>query len=322
MHSVVVPVFNRAASSMTTVQSVLAQETAFPYEVIVVDSNSTDDTSARMQSLAASVPGRMRYVRKPEEGASAARNAGIALARGEIIAVVDDDVRTHAGWLQALVETYRLHPDAWCVGGRILAQLPETRPSWFSLRPKALMTYVSALDRGDATVRLTFPGDVWAANFSVRRDVLTRVGLFDTALGPAGARRTVGEESELCWRIQQAGGTVYYCGQAVVSHVIPDARMTKRSFRDRAYWQGRTIALLHAKYSFEAPEHRLAHTAAVFAKSWAKSLVRPGAVDRDTLFADELALRFCVGYSHQAMLVRAGIRLRDGSIPRLRPTDA
>jgi glucosyl-dolichyl phosphate glucuronosyltransferase len=322
MHSVVVPVFNRAASSMTTVRSVLAQETTFPYEVIVVDSGSTDDTGAQMQSLAASVPGRMRYVRKAEEGVSAARNAGIAAARGEIIAVVDDDVRPHAGWLQALVETYRVHPDAWCVGGRILVELPETRPSWFSLRSKVLTTYLSALDLGDATVRLAFPGDVWAANFSVRREALTRVGLFDTALGPAGARRTVGEESELCWRIQRAGGAVYYCGQAVVTHVIPGARMTKRSFRGRAYWQGRTIALLHAKYSLEAPEHHLVHTAAVLAKSWAKSLVRPRAVDRDTLFEDELALRFCVGYYHQAMLVRAGVRLRDSSIPQLRPTDA
>lgn len=322
MHSVVVPVFNRAAASVATVQSVLAQETAFPYEVIVVDSSSTDDTGARMRSLAASVPGRMRYVCKPEEGISAARNAGVAAARGEIVAIVDDDVKVHAGWLDALVETYRLHPDAWCVGGRIIVQLPETRPSWFSRHSTVVMQYLSALDRGEATVRLAFPEDVWGANFSVRRDALFRVGLFDTALGPAGARRFVSEETELCWRIHRAGGAIYYCGQAVVSHVIPDTRMTKRSFRDRAYWQGRTTALLHAKYSLAAPQHHLAHAATVFAKSWAKSLVRPDAVDRGKLFEGELVLRFHLGYRYQAMLIRTGARLQDGSIPRLRPPDA
>ncbi|HLJ60130.1 MAG TPA: glycosyltransferase [bacterium] len=319
MHSVVVPVFNRAAASVATVQSVLAQETAFPFEVIVVDSGSTDDTGARMQSLAASVLGRMRYIRKCEEGVSAARNAGAAAARGEIIAIIDDDVKVHAGWLDALVETYRLHPDAWCVGGRITVQLPETYPSWFSPHSPVVMPYLSALDRGEATVRLEFPGDVWGANFSVRRDALSRVGLFDTALGPAGTRRFVSEETELCWRIHRAGGGVYYCGHAVVTHVIPDTRITKRSFRDRAYWQGRTTALLHAKYSLAAPPHNLARTVPVFAKSWVKSRARPDAVDRAKLFDDELAIRFSAGYCHQAMLMRAGARLRDASIPRLPP---
>jgi len=321
MHSVVIPVFNRAAASVATVESVLAHDSASTYEVIVVDSGSTDDTPARMRALAAAAPGRVRYIRKAEEGVSAARNAGIAAAKGEIVAVIDDDVRVHAGWFDALVETYRLHPDAWCVGGRIILQLPEMRPSWFSGHTKVLMDYLTALDRGEATVRLAFPDDVWAANFSVRRDALSRVGLFDTALGPAGARRFVGEETELCWRIQRAGGGVYYCGRAVVSHLIPDSRITKRFFRRRAYWQGRTRALVAAKYQLEGPEH-FPHAAALFARSWVKSLVRPSAIDPVRFFDEELTVRIHLGYWHQAMLMRTGARLRDDSIPQLGPPAA
>lgn len=84
--SVVIPSFNRAGNAMRAVQSALAQTEA-SLEVLLVDDGSTDDTAARF----ADPPARVRYIRKPNGGASSARNAGLRRARGQWIALLDSD---------------------------------------------------------------------------------------------------------------------------------------------------------------------------------------------------------------------------------------
>ena len=84
--SVVIPAFNRAANAQRAVQSVLAQTVA-DVEVLLVDDGSTDDTAERF----AAPPQRVRYIRKPNGGASSARNEGLRRAKGEWIALLDSD---------------------------------------------------------------------------------------------------------------------------------------------------------------------------------------------------------------------------------------
>lgn len=84
--SVVIPTYNRADNVERAVKSALAQE-GTPLEVIVVDDGSTDDTPARF----ANPPQGVRYIRKPNGGASSARNAGLRRAQGEWIALLDSD---------------------------------------------------------------------------------------------------------------------------------------------------------------------------------------------------------------------------------------
>ncbi|MCA8917114.1 MAG: glycosyltransferase [Planctomycetes bacterium] len=84
--SVVIPTYNRAHNVMRAVQSALDQ-TEKSLEVIVVDDGSTDDTLEQF----ADPPERVRYIRKPNGGASSARNVGIRYATGEWIALLDSD---------------------------------------------------------------------------------------------------------------------------------------------------------------------------------------------------------------------------------------
>jgi glycosyltransferase involved in cell wall biosynthesis len=85
--SVIVPCFNRADIVGETIDSLLRQ-TYTELEVIVVDDGSTDDTRRVIASYADE---RLRYFYKPNGGLSAARNYGLALARGEFIAFLDSD---------------------------------------------------------------------------------------------------------------------------------------------------------------------------------------------------------------------------------------
>lgn len=301
--SIVVPTFNRAHVSSLAMESLLAQDTSVPYEIIVVDNNSTDDTRVRIQALLEKAAGRLRYILEQQRGCSAVRNAGVAAARGNIIAFVDDDAVADPGWLEALAKTYRSHPDAWCVGGKILLKLPDALPRWFDPHSVTLMGYLSGLDLGDATVERRYPNDVWGANFSVRRSALERVGLFDTTLGLAGSRLTLGEETELCWRIQEARGAVYYCGEAVVTHVVPETRLTKRYFRTRAYWFGRTARLLDRKDVLVVHPQQLGRAAVSGIVNWIRSSRFAGAARARKAFEAELGSWLSVGFVYQQFVM-------------------
>ena len=87
MVSVIIPAYNRAHTLRRSVESVLAQ-TYDDLEVIVVDDGSTDSTEAVVRAIP---DARVRYVRQINQGACAARNHGVELARGEYIAFQDSD---------------------------------------------------------------------------------------------------------------------------------------------------------------------------------------------------------------------------------------
>ncbi|HMR66092.1 MAG TPA: glycosyltransferase family A protein [Anaerolineae bacterium] len=84
--SVIIPVYNAARFLADAVASIRAQQYA-PLEIIIVDDGSTDGTAATARSLGEDI----RYLYQPNAGPAAARNRGLELARGEIIAFQDAD---------------------------------------------------------------------------------------------------------------------------------------------------------------------------------------------------------------------------------------
>ena len=96
--SVVIPVYNRAHIVGLSIESALGQDFA-DFEIIVVDDGSTDDVA----SVMAGFPDpRLRFVRQPNKGASAARNHGIDLARGRYVAFLDSDDSFMPGHLRQM----------------------------------------------------------------------------------------------------------------------------------------------------------------------------------------------------------------------------
>jgi GT2 family glycosyltransferase len=108
--SVIVPTYNRAAILARALDSALAQ--SYPHvEVLVIDDGSTDATAA----VVAQYGDRVRYLRQANAGVGAARNHGIANARGEFIAFLDSDDAWDDWKLSAQMAGFAAHSDVGIV---------------------------------------------------------------------------------------------------------------------------------------------------------------------------------------------------------------
>src|SRR5437660_7821705 len=106
--SVVIPTYQRREDVLDAVASVLAQHHEV-MEIVVIDDGSTDGTS---EALLSRYPDQVRLLGQPNSGPSAARNAGIRVAQGDVIAFLDSDDRWLPHHTQTIAELFAAHPPA------------------------------------------------------------------------------------------------------------------------------------------------------------------------------------------------------------------
>lgn len=118
MFSVVVPLYNKGHTVIETMRTVLAQDFG-DFEVIVVNDGSTDDGPAKLER--AFTDSRIRMIHQQNQGAAAARNLGVQVARHELIAFLDADDLWEPGYLSAMKEAAEQFPQAgiYCCAGTI-----------------------------------------------------------------------------------------------------------------------------------------------------------------------------------------------------------
>jgi glycosyltransferase involved in cell wall biosynthesis len=222
--SVVVSTHNRSRDLHDALEALMHQDTGVPYELVIVDNNSTDDTRDVVQRAIPASPVPLIYLFEPRQGVSYGRNAGILEARAPIIAFTDDDCRPAADWVHSIVRAFAQHPNIDCIGGRAVPRWPERVPAWFTplqASPLALC------EHGDKE----FPVDVenaatclLTANLACRRSAFDRAGLFS----PDYPR---GQDREIQLRMWRAGCRGMYVPTVVVAVPIPAERLTKPYFR-------------------------------------------------------------------------------------------
>ncbi|MFZ0937825.1 MAG: glycosyltransferase family A protein, partial [Candidatus Sulfotelmatobacter sp.] len=119
--SVVLCTYNRAASLKSTLESFSGLRLPFDldWELVVVDNNSKDHTPEVIGDFAKTARFSVRYIFEGRQGRSSALNAGISAAKGEIVALTDDDVLLHPEWLLNLKRAFDEF-DCAGVGGRIV----------------------------------------------------------------------------------------------------------------------------------------------------------------------------------------------------------
>jgi glycosyltransferase involved in cell wall biosynthesis len=255
--SVVIPTFNRADDLRDTLASLAGQATTAPWEVIVVDNNSTDDTRGVVETAAVTFPVPLRYLFEKEQGRSAAMNTGIRAARGAIIVTTDDDVRIAPDWLDRAAEALETLQCDY-VGGKVLPLWGSPRPDWIPDHGGRQWAVIALLDYGDAAI----PFFKYAhrvplgVNMAFRREVFDRAGLWNTSVGRKKGTLLGQEVREWMMRAQAAGLRGFYTPAMVVRHVIQRDRLNKRYFRRWYYWNGISRALMYrdAWIDMQSPE--------------------------------------------------------------------
>jgi glycosyltransferase involved in cell wall biosynthesis len=231
--SVVIPTYNRLDILARVLPTLLAQDIApSEYELLVCDSNSNDGTAEHLAEVAA-VHSNVRHLAGAYGGRSAARNAGIFAARGEIVLFNDADILAAPDLLSTHLNRHRRRSGIAVVGLEVQA--------------KDFDDYAYKRDHPEARGHLHPESRKrlsWlyflTGNASVRRDDLLRAGCFDETFIGYGH-----EDLELGYRLHRLGIEIVYEPRAVNYHCqdVPHADQ-----KEKMRLAGRSTARFYRKH--------------------------------------------------------------------------
>lgn len=221
---------------IASVSSVKAQIYQPEQVIVVVDHNDQLFERTRMQFPEAHI-----LKNKYEQGLSGARNTGIGIATGEIVAFMDEDAIAAPDWLYYLAKNYT-DSTVMGVGGLIEPNWKNVRPIWF---PREFDWVVGCTYLGQP-VQAASVRNLIGCNMSFRRTVFEGIGLFRNGVGRVGTIPLGGEETEICIRARQKWPTQHFIFEplAVVLHHVPENRGKFEYFRSRCYSEGLSKALI------------------------------------------------------------------------------
>ena len=182
--SVVIPTFNRCNLLINCLLA-LEQQT-FPFknfEIIVVDDGSTDQTENMVGDFIKKTKSNCKYYKIKHSGPSRARNKGIEMAKGEIIAFTDDDCIPAPDWLENIYNTFILNRKLLAVGGKTI-------------------TFNNHITPFSHWIEDDHPYSFPSCNIAVLKNVLIQINGFDENLFP-------NEDWDLVFKIRKIGKIIY-----------------------------------------------------------------------------------------------------------------
>jgi GT2 family glycosyltransferase len=254
--SVIIPTRDRPDQLRTCLESLLAGSyPADRFEVIVVDNGSeTTRTADLVEELRQES---IRYVREERSGSASARNAGARVARGEILAFTDDDVRVDRQWLPAIARAFSVVEDVGCVTGLILPMEIETPAQQLMEEyggfAKGFVRRIYDLDEfRPATPTFPFSAGMLGSgqNMAFSAASFREMGGFDPALGN-GTPALGGVDIEMLFRTIVEGHRLVYEPRAIVHHAN---YRDYRRFRRQVYMYGVGLSAFLTRSLVERPD--------------------------------------------------------------------
>lgn len=211
--------------------------------VLIVDNDPGQGARRAVEMFAEGSPVDVRYAHEPRPNIAAARNLALDLAGTRLLVFIDDDERPTQGWLGRLLEQHALSGGAGVVGP-VVSAFDREPDDWvragrfFDRRRFASGTAVRTAATNNLLLDLV---------------VVRRLGLrFDLAFGLTG-----GEDMLFTRKLTGAGERLVWCDEAVVTDVVPAARLTRRWVVMRALSSGNSWGLTSVALA-RSRQHRLA----------------------------------------------------------------
>jgi GT2 family glycosyltransferase len=236
LFSVVIPTFERQQTLFAVLEAIGRQESPPPFEVVVVDDGSRDDTAARLRAFRPSHP--FRGISQANGGPASARNRGVREARGRYILFLGDDTVPESGLLAvhaAAQAEKRDHPVA-VLGYTTWPREWRVSPFLHHINEYGLQFGYALIDDPESVAFNFF----YTSNISLPRELLLAEGLFDTTFPHAAW-----EDIELAYRLMRRGMKIVYRPGAVARH---HHDITFSSFRRRQEKAGQSAAIFYAKH--------------------------------------------------------------------------
>ena len=248
--SIIISTYNNAASLVRTLDSVAKQDADKAiWECVVVNNNCTDDTVERITKFAQENPDiNIRLIEESQQGLSYARNRGIAEAKGQFVAFIDDDETVNEGFVSAYLDLFHNH-GAFAGAGALKVCYDSDRPKWMSYYTEKMIA--NPLDLGKEIVTITSTVTPTGGNMAFNRELFNLYGGFDTDLGRKGEELSGGEENDMFKRLRDLGERVFYTPHAIAYHHIADRKLTPEYFDNLAYGVGVSKRTRAEKFGYE-----------------------------------------------------------------------
>lgn len=221
--------YNAATRIIPTLEAIAGQDRLGGRitRTVVIDNNSTDDTSGAVQAFAAKHPQiPIEVVREPKPGKVEAMRTFFRITTEPYIMLTDDDTLPAPRWAAALTQLLDDHPRAGIASGPV-------KPIWEAGPTRLARVYVQSLgdqDFGPSRMRLDDPRSfLMGASLGIRRQAFdeSRWMTDSKLVARTGTALECGaEDAEVCFLIRQAGWEVWYEPDAPMLHRIPAARQT------------------------------------------------------------------------------------------------
>ena len=232
MISVIIPAYNSEKTIGDCLEALLNQN--YPseeYEIIVVDDGSTDRTREIVKSFR-----RVRLIEQKHRGPAAARNLGVKKSKGSIILFTDSDCIPSKDWIKYMVEPFK-NKDVVGVQGTYRTYNKESMIARFA-------GYEIEERHKKMKREIDFVGTFSAA---YRKHIFETFGGFDTSFSMAS-----GEDSELSFKMSDAGLRMVFQPKAIVYHRHPDSL---KKFLRQKFWRGYWRVPLYLKHKKKFLRH-------------------------------------------------------------------
>lgn len=231
--------FNRADRLPQVLAAMRAQTCPVPFEVLVVDNNSTDNTAEVVHGIAAQPGAPVRYVKESVQGIPFARNRAILESiESDFLVFIDDDELPYPGLLEAAVKAVTVS-GAGCAGGKVEIIFPGARPEWLG---DEFLGFLAAVNHGNEAFWIKDTSTpIWTANVAYdMRLFRDNADLrFDTRYNRRGHGVGGGSDAVMFREFLSRGIPTLYCPEMRVQHHVEPWRMHRSYFLKLHFVAGR-----------------------------------------------------------------------------------